>query len=235
MAARSDGTFANVSLKVIAVAVAFVVWVVAISERSRTSPALTFDVVVQAPLEVTDLASDMLVVGIPDHVSARLRGPKELESSPLPAVTAECDLGGLGPGRHSVIPAVTPPIPFELVNAPGRILVELETVGRRAFDVEAPAGFSAVPHSVEFVGTASALAQVRRAVAVTLSGSTASVIAVDEHGFSVAGVDAFPGGVGIVPVAAPPVRIGDEVPAGQGTPDAGQLMLTLDDESNSLR
>lgn len=243
MAAPSEGASTNVSLKVIAIAVAFVVWVVAISERSRTSPVLTFDAVVQAPLEAVNAAGDVRVVNMPSYVSVRLRGPKELESGELPAITATCDLTGLGSGRHALVPAVAAPIPFELVNAPGRIQVELERVDRLVLSVEAPPGFSALPSSVELEGTASALARVTKAVAVSISDSTAAVIAVDEHGLAVDGVSAFPGAVSVLPGAGytPPggasaLQVGEASPATQsqsGVAGAGQLVLTLDAESGA--
>jgi hypothetical protein len=244
VAAPSKGITVNTSLKVLAIVVAFVVWGVAISDRSRTSPVLTFDAVIQAPVEAINVAGNVRVVSMPDYVSARLRGPKELESGDLPTVTATCDLAGFGPGKHSVAPVVAAPIPFELVNPPGRILIELEKIDRLALDVEAPPGFSAVPASVELEGPASALAQVDRAVAVSISDSTATVIAVDEHGVAVPGVSAFPGAVTILLVAgySPPagstmLQIGGAIAATAPSGDSvsEQLVLTLDRDSEALR
>jgi len=130
VAARSERTSTRISMWVLAVAVALVVWMLAVGERTRTSPVLTFDLVVQAPLEVVNVGPNLWMISAPEYVAARLRAPKELETAALPTVTAVCDVAGLGPGRHVLSPSIIAPIPYELVQAPERIVVELEEVRR---------------------------------------------------------------------------------------------------------
>ena len=172
VAARSERTSTRISMWVLAVAVALVVWMLAVGERTRTSPVLTFDLVVQAPLEVVNVGPNLWMISAPEYVAARLRAPKELETAALPTVTAVCDVAGLGPGRHVLSPSIIAPIPYELVQAPERIVVELEEVRRVDVNVDPPQGYTVAPTSVEMEGPASLLVRVHRAIAVFTSDST---------------------------------------------------------------
>ncbi|MGB4338798.1 MAG: hypothetical protein WBK10_09530 [Bacillota bacterium] len=265
MAARSERTSTRISMWVLAVAVALVVWMLAVGERTRTSPVLTFDLVVQAPLEVVNVGPNLWMISAPEYVAARLRAPKELETAALPTVTAVCDVAGLGPGRHVLSPSIIAPIPYELVQAPERIVVELEEVRRVDVNVDPPQGYTVAPTSVEMEGPASLLVRVHRAIAVFTSDSTASVIAVDEHGQAVPEVVAYPAGVSVQALPPPPPEIryveltvaagpgegasqgaepgaganGDAKPAsGKGLqldPDGARLILTIDEDLKELR
>lgn len=223
MNAGVDAQKTNLSLKLLAVVIAVAVWMVAVSERNRSTPVTTFDVVVQAPVTFRNLGKDLEVVNSPASVSVRLRGPRELESASMDSVSALCNMAKLGAGQHMVAPEIAVPASFEVVRVPAKISVTLESHVSRMMDVQAPEGMTPVPSQVSIEGRTSLVNQVRKVVAIPGDNFAAAAMPVDDHGQAVFGVQVYPNAVGIEQMESlGPLRIGE--PAGEET-EPSELLI----------
>lgn len=212
MNADADAQKTDLSLKFLAVLIAVVVWMVAASERNRSTPITTFDAVVQAPVTFRNLGENLEVVDSPASVSVRLRGPRELESASMDSVSAPCNMAKLGEGQHLVAPEIAVPAGFEVVRVPAKINVTLESHVSRMMDVQAPEGMTPVPSQVSIEGRASLVNQVRKVVAIPSDNFAAAAMPVDDHGQAVFGVRVYPNAVGIEQMGSlEPLRIGEPV------------------------
>lgn len=106
----------DASLRILAVVLAIAIWAVAISDKQRASPAPKMELVVQAPVTLKNVSDDIIVTGLPEAVTIRLRGPKELESAALEATVAVVDLQDAEPGENLFPFEVVAPRGFEPVR-----------------------------------------------------------------------------------------------------------------------
>lgn len=167
----------EISLKVLAVALAAVTWVVAVSEKNRATPAPTFDVIRDAQVTVKNVPQGMVVTDAPSTVTVRLRGTRELEAASFDEVIAVVNLAGATPGQHVLTAEPLPPPGFEVVKSGAiRVSVTVEEIVSAEFDVEVavaaelvPGGVLqalASPSRVEVEGAASAVGRVTHVVAL---------------------------------------------------------------------
>ncbi|MEA4882696.1 MAG: hypothetical protein VB144_03360 [Clostridia bacterium] len=219
--------------KLLALALALAIWMVAMGEKQRSAAVQKFDISIQATVVARNVPEGLIVTSPPSVVALRLRGPKELESATAESAGAVINLAGKEAGQHVI--AVEPEIPngVELVRASdSRVTVTLERRVSVAFPVEAAvlcgeaglpaaagaeqsAAVSAVPAEVTVEGPESTIGRVARAVAVVKPPETvATVILLDSHGQALSGLAAYPATVTVS--ASPPAAQVDSERAGEG-------------------
>ncbi len=180
----------EISMRALALCLAGVIWVVAGSEKSRTTPALTFDAIRDAAVVVKNVPQGMVVTQVPSSVTVRLRGARGLETASTAEIVAVVDLAGMTPGQHLLTAEPLPPSGLEVVKS-GAIMVgvTVEELVSAEFDVEvaigpdlAPEGMVRVnpaPCRVRVEGPAAAVGSVSHVVALAL-GSVEEAPAEDE-------------------------------------------------------
>lgn len=174
---REAGGWKEISLKVLAVALAAVTWVVAVNEKNRSASAPTFDVVRDARVIVKNVPQGMVVTDAPTAVTVRLRGTRDLEGASFSEVLAVVNLAGATSGQHVLSAELLPPPGFEVVKSGAiRVNVALEEIVSAEFDVElvisaelaldGTARAVASPARVKVEGAASAVGRVTHVVAL---------------------------------------------------------------------
>ena len=164
-------------MRALAVCLAGVIWVVAGSEKSRTTPAPTFDAIRDARVVVKNVPQGMVVTQAPSSVTVRLRGARELEAAGIDEVIAVVNLAGVTPGQHLLTAEPLPPPGFEVVRSGAiSVGVTVEELVSAEFDVEvaiaadlAPEGMTramAAPSRVQVEGPAGAVGSVSHVVAL---------------------------------------------------------------------
>jgi YbbR domain-containing protein len=203
----------NIGTLILALVLAIVVWISAVT-AANPNVARTRTV----PLDIVGLDPDMLIVGnVPTQVRVALEAPSSVMDSMNAsenAVQAWVDVAGLEPGTHDLIVQVQVNTAFQPVRQgaviPELVEVTLEPLLTRSYPINIEiAGDPAVgyqkgqlivePSSVTVSGAASLVSQIEQVGAsVDISGVTetvernVSVVAVDEQGEPVSGVNITP-------------------------------------------
>jgi YbbR domain-containing protein len=211
----------EISMRALALCLAGVIWVVAGSEKSRTTPTLTFDAIRDARVVIKNVPQGTVVTQAPSSVTVRLRGARGLETASTAEIVAVVDLAGVTPGQHLLTAEPLPPPGLEVVKS-GAIMVgvTVEELVSAEFDVEvaialdlAPegmAGANTAPSRVRVEGPRAAVGSVSRVVALALTpveeapaegeaqpGAVAALLALDDNGEVVQGVEMYPGAVSV--------------------------------------
>jgi len=212
----------DLRLKSAAVALAFVLWVIAARGAPGADTTITFDG--RIPVERPDVPVGFVLGGPLGDVAVKLRGPEEaVHAVGQPQLRALLDISGLAPGPTAQDAPVRVLVADERVHivevAPATVSVKFERRLERTLAVqarfanEAPRGFQAAPatfrpQQVSVSGPESAVATVAAVIAAVRFGDTPLDLAqdvrpvpVDASGQMVDGVEVDPVSVHVtVPV-----------------------------------
>lgn len=182
----------EVSMRVLALGLAGVIWVVAGSEKSRIASTPTFEVIRDARIVVKNVPQGMVVTEVPSSVTVRLRGARGLETTAGDAeIIAVVNLSGVTPGQHLLAADPLPPSGLEVVRS-GAITVgvTVEELVSAEFDVEAVIAASLAPEGVARMNTApsrvrvegpkAAVGSVSRVVALALTQAEEAPVGSDD-------------------------------------------------------
>lgn len=202
----------NLTAKILAVIFATMLWLYVMNEQNPP-----VEVSFQAPLEVRNLAGNLIVNDVPDIVRVKVRGPRSMIAT-ITAQDIKCyiDLKGLEEGQHSVKVHTSVPTSVEIVEVmPDKVLLSIDSMTGRQVPVDvklkgtlsAGAAVGKVMPSVaqvKVVGTRSLLDAVEKVVAqVDISGRNsdftveAPLTAVDHEGKAVEGVTLYPAKINV--------------------------------------
>jgi YbbR domain-containing protein len=198
----------EVSMRALAIGLAGVIWAVAGSEKSRIASTPTFDAIRDARVVVRNVPQGMVVTEAPSTVTVRLRGATGLEATAGAAdVIAVVDMAGVTPGQHLLPVDPLPPSGLEVVRS-GAITVgvTVEELMSAEFEVEAAIAASMAsegmvvasssPSRARVEGPRASVDRVSHVVALALTReAVATVLALDDNGEVVQGVEVCPGAV----------------------------------------
>lgn len=197
----------NLTAKIIAVVFATILWLFVMNEQN---PPL--EVSYQAPLEVRNLASNMIISDTPDYVRIRVRGPRSVVAGvSAQDIKAYIDVRGMSEGINTVKVNISTPSNLDILEImPDKISVQLDAIISRPMQVEIrptgtpPAGVtvaksSANISSVRVEGPRSQLETIDKVIAfVDISNKTADftaevpLVAVNPQGKELKGVTLTP-------------------------------------------
>ncbi|MGI6091743.1 MAG: hypothetical protein GX348_07245 [Veillonellaceae bacterium] len=123
----------NLTAKIIAVVFATILWLFVMNEQN---PPL--EVTYQAPLEVRNLASNMVISETPDYVRVRVRGPRSVVAGiSTQDIKAYIDVRGVSEGINTVKVNMSTPSNIDIVEImPDKISIQLDAVISRPVQVE---------------------------------------------------------------------------------------------------
>ncbi len=195
-------------MRALAIGLAGVIWVVAGSEKTRIASTPTFEVIRDARIVVKNVPQGMVVTEVPSSVTVRLRGARGLETTAGAAeIIAVVNMSGVTPGQHLLTADPLPASGLEVVRS-GAITVgvtveelvsaefEVEAVIAASLAPEGVAGANTGPSRVRVEGPRAAVDRVSHVVALALTcEAAATVLALDDSGEVVQGVEVYPGAV----------------------------------------
>lgn len=123
----------NLTAKIIAVVFAAILWLYVMNEQNPP-----IEVSYQVPLEVRNVASNMIVSDTPDYVRIRLRGPRSVVAGiSAQEIKAYIDLRGMAEGVNTAKVNVSIPSNVDIVEVmPDKISLHLDAVISRPIQVE---------------------------------------------------------------------------------------------------
>ena len=123
----------NVLTKVLALILATILWLYVTNEQNPS-----VEISYQVPLEVRNLAEDVVVLDAPETVKIKLRGPRSviagIQGQDLKAYV---DLKGLSDGKHTIQVALMVPHAMETVEVnPDKVTLRLDKIITKQLPVE---------------------------------------------------------------------------------------------------
>lgn len=197
----------NITAKILCVILAAVLWLYVMNEQN---PPIESSFTI--PLETRNLASDLVLVDVPDSVRVKVRGPRSIIAGvQVSDIKAYIDLKTLGEGRHTVKVSTAVPASLELVEVnPDKAVLRLDIASNKQLPVEikltgtAPQGIvvgkaATNLEQITVEGPKSLVASVDKIIApVDLTGKNTDfsaetqVIAINKEGKEVEGLSISP-------------------------------------------
>lgn len=123
----------NILTKIVALILATVLWLYVTNEQNPT-----VEVNYQVPLEVQNLAEDLVALDAPDTVKVKLKGPRNLIAGiRAQDIKAFIDVRGLDEGKHTVQVSIALPHAMESVEVnPDKIPLRIDKIVAKELPIE---------------------------------------------------------------------------------------------------